>query len=140
MKNRKMRKYLFYTLIFVSVLLAGCDPGQSLVFVNKTASDAFVDIKTRIDSADDYTINLQYPLKELDSVIVIKPESFYEISFGIGTWHHETMNDLSRIIKEIKIESESKTVIYDSEKQIEELLKNNRKGSIGSAKINIEIN
>jgi len=60
--------------------------------------------------------------------------------FGIGTWHYEEIENFSRFVKEIKIDSENKTVIYNSGVQIEKLLKNNRKSSIGNVKINIEIN
>lgn len=135
-----MKTFSYILLFIATVLLTGCDPGHNLVFVNKTKSDAFVKIKMHSDSMDIYDRRLKAPSKELDSVIVIKPESSYEIPFGIGTWHYEEIENFSRFVKEIKIDSENKTVIYNSGVQIEKLLKNNRKSSIGNVKINIEIN
>ena len=127
MKNKvqKTRSYLF--LFISAVLLIGCDPGHNLVFVNKTKSDVFVKIKTHADSMGIYEEQLKNPLVKLDSVIVIKTKSSYEIPYGIGTWHNEEMEAFSNYVKEIRIESKEKTVIYNSGLQIEELLKDNRK-------------
>lgn len=136
------KKYVFY--ILVSMLLIGCDPGHELVFVNNTESEVFVDISVQTDSIDNCKVVMNYidrfTIKELDSLIVIKPKSLYKVSFGIGTWSNEEIDEFSRYIEEIKIESERKTVIYNSKKQIEKLLKGNRESSIGYVKINIEIN
>lgn len=128
--------FLMILILFLANSLVSCDPVHDIEFVNKSKSEA----KVKINLIPE---NENYYLKENaigDSIILnIKKDSIANVFFGRGTWNKEGINELTKSLKSIEIETKDIKTIYKSKNSMNEILNKNTKGFLFKTLIEIEI-
>ena len=126
---------LFAILLFVQLFI-NCDPPHYMDFINKT--DENVKVKLNINPKIE-----NYDLKRFsigDSIVFnIKPKDTANLHFGIGDWSDHEIEEVTKTLKSIEIETENIKTIYKSKKAMQKILKENRHGFWFKTIIKIEI-
>jgi len=131
----KSRLIIIFILFFANFLVS-CDPIHDIEFVNKSKSVAKVKINL-ISKNENYDLN-QNAIG--DSIVFnLKKDSIANIYFGIGNWDKEEINDLTKSIRSIEIETKDIRTIYKSKNSMNEILNNNIEGIFFKTLIKIEI-
>lgn len=131
------KSYILFIIGILSFLLIGCDPPHYINFVNNTSDD--VRIKIKIDSKNNVYF-IEGEGMNGDSIILeLKENESEELHFGIGNWSDDEINQATKTIKKLEIETSYYTMIYKDYKSIQKLLKKNRSGIIKGSEIKIEI-
>jgi hypothetical protein len=123
-------------LIFFLQLFISCDPPHYIDFINKTDSNVKIklNLKTEFENYDLERISSG------DSVVFnLKQKDTANLDFGIGTWSDKEIEELTKSIKNIEIETVDKKTIYKSEKSIKKILQSNRHGFWFKTKIEIDV-
>ena len=124
-----------FLLLAVAYILMSCDPPHDIFFKNRTEHPAKVILKIKNEPE---TYDLAALVTGDSLVLNVSPETEQHISFGIGTWSDEEIQLVSSDIKSIVIKTNDKTVIYDNQAQIKNLLTENENG-FPHTKIKIDI-
>lgn len=123
-------------LTFLTIIITSCDPPHYIDFINNTSAKAKVrlNLNSKVESFD---------LEEIatgDSIVFnLKPKDTANIHFGIGDWSDSGIEEVTKSVKSIEIETQEIKTIYKTENSIKNLLKNNRHGFFFKTKIKIEI-
>jgi hypothetical protein len=129
-------RFIKILILFLTSFLVSCDPIHNIDFVNKSNSEAKVKINL-------ISKNENYDLKQNaigDSIVFnLKKDSIANIYFGIGSWDKKEINELTKSIKSIEIETKDVTTIYKSQNSMNEILINNIEGIFMKTVIKIEI-
>ncbi len=127
-------KLLF--LILILQLFTSCDPPHYIDFINKTESNVKIKLNLKAKSEN-------YDLERIsngDSIVFnLKQKDTANLDFGIGTWSDKEIEELTKSIKNIEIETIDKKTIYKTEKSIKNILETNRQGFWFKTKIEIEV-
>lgn len=130
--------FLMILILFLANSLVSCDPIHDIEFVNKSKSKSETKVKINLIPK-----NENYFLNENaigDSIILnIKKDSIANVFFGRGTWNKEGINELTKSIKSIEIETKDIKTIYKSKNSMNEILNKNTKGFLFKTLIEIEI-
>lgn len=123
-------------LIFFLQLFTSCDPPHYIDFINKTDSNVKIKINLKTEFEN-------YDLKRISSgdslVFNLKQKDTANIDFGIGTWSDKEIEELTKSIKNIEIETIDKKTIYKSEKSMKNILQSNIHGFWFKTKIEIDV-
>jgi len=129
-------RFLIIFILFLANFLESCDPIHEIKFVNKSKSVAKVKINL-ISKNENFDLNQN---AICDSIVFnLKKDSIANIYFGIGTWDKEEINDVTKSIKSIEIETKDIKTIYKSKNSMNEILNNNIEGFFFKTQIDIEI-
>jgi hypothetical protein len=129
-----MCKILFFLCALAS-MLCSCDPLRRLQMKNQGSGDA--EFIWKLKEHDSLHRN---PFFMSNSDIVefklknTKPHNFVNMSFGIGSWTPEYLNQLSQTIESVIIKSTADSMKLNSSAEIFDYLFKHRKG-IGKKKI-----
>ena len=129
-------RFIIIFILFLTNFLVSCDPIHNIDFVNKSNSEAKIKINL-------ISKNENYDLKQNaigDSIVFnLKKDSIANIYFGIGSWDKKEINELTKSIKSIEIETKDVKTIYKSQNSMNEILNNNIEGIFMKTVIQIEI-
>lgn len=131
-----MKKLKFLLLFVLSFVITSCDPSESIIFRNKGKSDLKVklivnpEFKERAVLVDD--LELDKVIKGDSIVFIVKSGNFKEnekfMFFGRGRWSKEQIYETVKSINQIELENADHKIIYKSQKAINKLFLNNKKG------------
>jgi hypothetical protein len=89
-------------LIFFLQLFTSCDPPHYIDFINNTDSNVKIKINLKTEFEN-------YDLKRISSgdslVFNLKQKDTANLDFGIGTWSDKEIEELTKSIKNIEIET-----------------------------------
>lgn len=127
------KKILFF---FSAMLLMSCDPAHSIYLINNTGNKAKIKfiMNSKIPN---------YRLSEIskDSIVFnVNQKDTAEIYYGIGTWSEKEIDEMSKSIKNIEIETNDIKTVYKTQNSISNLLNKKKEGFWWKTKIIIEIN
>lgn len=131
-------KYIFKLtiLIFVSFLLFSCDPARNINFVNQTEAP----VKIKIMLSSNKTSQSLEEISKGDSIVLnLKSRGTEYIYCGMGTWSESEVDNITKGIENIAIETKDIKTVYKSRNSITEILKDNRKGLWWKTSVEIEI-
>ncbi|MGH2666387.1 hypothetical protein [Flavobacterium sp.] len=123
-------------LSFLAIIIVSCDPPHYIDFVNN--SNSIVKVKLNLNSKVE-----SYRLKEIatgDSIVFnLKQKDTANIHFGIGSWSDAKIDELTKSIESIEIDTREIKTTYKTKSSIKTLLQNNRHGAFFKSKIEIKI-
>ena len=116
--------------------IVSCDPIHQIHFLNNSSEDSTIRLNLNPNTQD-------YELREMatgDSIVFnLKENGSANIGFGIGTWSDTEIENVSKSIKSIEIETKDIKTIYKSQYSIINILKKNRKGFLLKTQIELEV-
>ena len=126
---------LLFLILFLQ-LFTSCDPPHYIDFINKTESNVKIKLNLKAKSEN-------YDLERIsngDSIVFnLKQKDTANLDFGIGTWSDKEIEELTKSIKNIEIETIDKKIIYKTEKSMKNILETNIQGFWIKTKIEIEV-
>ncbi|MGI9527330.1 MAG: hypothetical protein ACR2MS_09505 [Weeksellaceae bacterium] len=129
-------RYLFNLIVLLLLSIQySCDPLQNIQFLNESSSLLKVEIqskqKNNIQTEEDlHTTNnrtLEIPSHEKRTIL-----------FTIGTWDKEQIQSYAQSLDYIMFENKDKKIVYKSEEEIYNLLRNNHSSLFSSHTIKIK--
>ena len=114
--------FVIMTIVF---LLSSCDPLHIIEFVNE--SDVEVSVYIQVDTSMEFL-----PLEEMrrGEIISIKvaPNTSEIIDFGMGTWSDYALEEATKIIKRVDIQSSQEIKRYQGQEELMDAFKQHLKG------------
>ncbi|QYS87650.1 hypothetical protein JJC03_07580 [Flavobacterium oreochromis] len=113
-------KLKLLVLTLFAIIITSCDPPHYIDFINNSDSIAKVrlNLKSKVESFD---------LEEIatgDSIVFnLKSKDTANIHFGIGEWSDISIEEVTKSVKSIEIETQEIKTIYKTENSIKNLLK-----------------
>lgn len=133
-----MKIYLIIVpFLFVTVI--SCDPMRRLQMKNESAGE--VEFKWKLKENDSLYLSPFFISNSQKTDFLLKnkkPHNFINMSFGIGAWSEEYLNEMSKKLESLEINSIQDSLKFNSPAEIYNFLLKHRKG-IGNRKIMITV-
>jgi hypothetical protein len=131
-----MNKTLHLSVIICLILgISSCDPGQELIFVNKSDADlslVIVESGNSIQSVKNNVGKEDHASGKDTTILHLKngqKNNADTIRFGLGTWEiNNRLDSFLCHLKEVSFIKNNDTVIFKGKLQLDSLFRNNMKG------------
>ena len=114
--------FVIMTMLF---LLSSCDPLHYIEFINE--SDVEVSVYIQVDTSMEFL-----PLEEMrrKEIVTIKvaPNTSEIIDFGMGTWSDYALEEATKVIKRVDIQSSQEVKRYQGQAELMEAFRQHLKG------------